>query len=284
MKLLTQNQSINKFFITGARWIIITLAGAGLLLFPLKIKAQDMEVGIYGGVSYYLGDLNPGKHFANLQPAYGATLRYTLDPRWALKFGVYEGKVIGNSTQTNFLPGRDLKFSSQVTDISAETEFNFFPYMTGSWRNFISPYIYAGFGVFFFNPMSGSQQLRPLGTEGQNDRYLGRKPYNTYNFSIPFGLGVKLSVSRRIGMTLFWEMHKTFTDYLDDVSTTYYLEGSQINPDDTGAVLSDPTRNHEPGMQRGNSRNNDWYSFSGITFSYRFDIHGSKRCRDMKYK
>ena len=43
--------------------------------------------------------------------------------------------------------------------------------------------------------------------------------------NIPFGIGGKLSIGKKVGLTVFWEMHKTFTDYLDDISTTYYLAG-----------------------------------------------------------
>ena len=113
--------------------------------------------------------------------------------------------------------------------------------------------------------------------------YQGRTPYKTYSFGIPFGLGVKISLARRLGLAVFWEMHKTFTDYLDDVSTTYYMVGSTINKDDPSRLLSDPTRSYDPGMERGNPRNNDWYSFSGITLTYKFNLVSRKRCRDLEH-
>jgi hypothetical protein len=267
---------------------IFSLLLFSLLLFfwvvPFQGRSQDYEVGVYGGVSYYLGDLNPGVHFQNVQPAYGILLRYNIDTRWAVKMSGYRGTVKGSSAQSTFLPDQELSFESPVTDISAEAEFNFLEYFVGSRRNFVSPYIYAGVSVFFFNPKSGGTSLRTLGTEGQNIGYDGRKPYSLVGFDIPFGLGVKFSVSRKIGLAVFWEMHKTFTDYLDDVSKTYYLEGPMINPDEPSQYLSDPTMDHQPGMQRGNSRNYDWYSFSGITLTYKFSIHGSRKCHDQKFR
>ena len=84
-------------------------------------------------------------------------------------------------------------------------------------------------------------------------------------------------------MTLFWEMHKTFTDYLDDVSQTYYLNSQNINPNNPEEVLSDPSLNHQPGMERGNPKNMDWYSFTGLTLTYKFNLHGSRKCRDTKF-
>ena len=246
------------------------------------ISGQSMEAGLYGGGMYYLGDLNPGKQFMNYNIAYGILARYNINDRWAVKLSAYRGNVKGNSTQSKFLPERDLSFSSPVTDISAVAEFNFFDFYVGSRKNWISPYIYAGFSFFLFNPQNGGVSLQTIGTEGQNVGYQGRTPYKTYSFGIPFGLGVKISLARRLGLAVFWEMHKTFTDYLDDVSTTYYMVGSTINKDDPSRLLSDPTRSYDPGMERGNPRNNDWYSFSGITLTYKFNLVSRKRCRDLE--
>jgi len=239
-----------------------------------SLSAQTMEAGVFAGGSYYLGDLNPGRQFQNYQIAYGVLARYDINDRWAVKLSGYRGTVKGNSSQSTFLPDRDLSFTSSVTDISAVAEFNFFDFYIGSRKNWITPYIYTGFSFFLFNPKNGGVSLRELGTEGQNVGYDGRKPYKTYSFGIPFGLGVKISLTQRLGLTVFWEMHKTFTDYLDDVSTTY-----PAVPD----KYSDPTGTYTEGMQRGNSRNNDWYSFSGVTLTYKFNLISRRRCRDLEH-
>jgi hypothetical protein len=78
-------------------------------------------------------------------------------------------------------------------------------------------------------------------------------------------------------------MHKTFTDYLDDVSQTYYLNSNNINPNDPAEMLSDPSLTHQPQMQRGNPETKDWYSFSGLTLTYKFNIHSKRKCRDNKF-
>jgi hypothetical protein len=242
-----------------------------------------MEIGFYGGVSYYLGDLNPGKHFLNSQLSFGILARYDIDSRWAVKISAFRGKVKGNSQSSSFLPDRNLSFESPVTDISAVAEFNFLKYFTGSRREFISPYIYAGISAFFYDPVANGYSLRSLGTEGQKIGYEGRTPYSNVSVAIPFGLGVKFSLAKNLGMTLFWEMHKTFTDYLDDVSQTYYLNSQNIDPNNPEEVLSDPSLNHQPGMERGDPKNMDWYSFTGLTVTYKFKLHGSRKCRDTKF-
>jgi hypothetical protein len=249
----------------------------------VSVSSQTLEVGLYGGASYYIGDLNPGKHFINSQLAYGLSARYNIDTRWAVKINGYRGKITGSSSATGFLPGNQLNFESTITDISAEVEFNFMSYFTGSHKDFFSPYIYTGISLFFYDPMANGLSLRSLGTEGQNIGFQGRQPYGNSGIGIPFGLGVKLSLARNLGMTVFWEMHKTFTDYLDDVSTTYYLNSSKINASDPAEVLSDPSLSHQPLMERGNPNTRDWYSFSGLTLTYKFNLHGRKKCRDTKF-
>ncbi len=246
--------------------------------------SQTFEVGAFGGDSYYLGDLNPGVHFQHPQFAFGVLMRYNLDTRWAVKLSGSMGKVTGSSESSTFLDQNGLTFESRITDISGTVEFNFFDYFTGSKREYFTPYIYTGFGFFWFDPTSKGQSLKAAGTEGQNVGYDGRKPYATLGVNIPFGLGVKLSLSKRFCLLAFWEMHKTFTDYIDDISKTYYLKGTEINPGDQASVLSDPTRNHAPGMERGNPRSKDWYSFSGLALTYKFTIRSSKKCKDVHHK
>lgn len=253
-----------------------------LLAFAKAPVAQEFEVGLAGGGMYYLGDLNPGGHFKNLHPAYGGLIRYNINDRWTVRAMAMLGTVSGSTGNSDYLPGRNLSFESPVTDISALVEFNFFDYFTGSFRHWGTPFIYGGAGVTFFNPMAGGQELQPLGTEGQNIGYEGRKPYSLTRFNFPFGLGGKFSLGKRLCVTAFWEMHKLFSDYLDDVSTTYYLDGPSINPDDPAQILSDPTMSYEPGMKRGNATTSDWYSVTGITITYKFALGNTKRCRDLK--
>ena len=264
-------------------WLLRILIFSLLFTIANRSFPQTFEVGLSGGDSYYLGDLNPGKHFQYPQLAYGMLIRYNFDSRWTVKLSGSRGVVKGNSATSTFLPGNKLTFESPITDISGMVEFNFFDYFTGSDRDYFTPYIYAGFGVFWFNPKSDGQVLRSLGTEGQNVGFQGRRPYSTLSVSIPFGLGVKYSLSKRFCIAAFWEMHKTFTDYIDDVSTTYYLNGPLIDPNDQTSVLSDPSRDHQPGMQRGNSSNTDWYSFSGLSLTYKFSIRSKRKCRDVHH-
>jgi hypothetical protein len=254
--------------------IIMVVAGMGL-------QAQKtMEVGLFAGGSYYLGDLNPGMHFMLTKPAYGAVARLNLDSRWTVKLSAYRGAIAGDDNLSNAVEGRELKFQSDITDISAVVEFNFFNYITGSTRNFIAPYIFGGIGYVFFSPEADGVKLRDLGTEGQNVGFDGRSRYTTNQIAIPFGFGFKYSLNKRLGFAIEWGLRKTFTDYLDDVSTTYYLNGESISPSNTAEILSDPTRSHNAYEARGNSSTNDWYAFFGVSLTYKFRLGKDRGCSD----
>jgi hypothetical protein len=266
-----------------------------LVIFLVFIAAAgaraQLEVGLFGGTSYYMGDLNPNVPFLQSELAFGFLGRYTLSSRWAAKFNIYRGVIQGDDEVANYIPDRELSFRSGITEFGGVMEFHFLPYINGSMRSYFTPYLFGGAAIVYHRPRRDGNDLRDYGTEGQyNTQYLippdtERPEYSYYSFAIPFGIGFKYSFSRKISASLEWGMRKTFTDYLDDVSTTYYTsvdlvsEGSEAYED---LLYSDPTLSHEPNMQRGNSKTNDWYSFAGLTITYYIDLRNRNKCSDFE--
>ena len=123
-----------------------------ILLVQTGIYSQTMEVGIFGGGSYYLGDINPGVHFQQTKPAAGLIARYNLDTRWSVRLSALAGKVEGSDAVSQKVENRDLAFTSSITEIASIVEFNFYPYANGSARNYFTPYIFGGASLFMFNP------------------------------------------------------------------------------------------------------------------------------------
>lgn len=249
------------------------------LIFLLGGHSQTLETGLFAGASYYLGDINPGKHFDQSLFSAGAVARYNKDDRWAFRFSLLFGQVQASDISRNAVENRSLAFTSRLTEFSGVVEFNFFPYETGNDSKKYTPYIFGGIGFFFFNPKIGEYQLSNIGTEGQyfenedgSIGYNGRTPYAKRGLAIPFGIGFKYSLTDKLALGVEWGMRKTFTDYIDDVSTTYYLDASSYNNPDITVRLSDPALSHQPNMERGNSQTKDWYNFYGITLTYKFDV------------
>jgi hypothetical protein len=243
------------------------------------IYAQRTEIGFLLGGSYYIGDLNPKKHFLGTQPALGVIYRYNLNTRFAWKSNFYAGRLQNSDALSKADEKRNLSFRSYIAEVSTQIEFNFFDYMTGDVKKPFSPYIFGGISIFKFNPQAEYDgkwyDLQPLSTEGQGTtEFPDRHPYSTIAFAIPFGMGLKLAIVQKFCFGLEWGIRKTFTDYIDDVSKTYpdpLILKSEVS--DIAAILSDRAiktfNSSNTGLQRGNSKNNDWYSFAGIFFTYK---------------
>ncbi len=255
--------------------------------------SQRSEIGVFGGGSYYLGDLNPGKHFGNTSPAIGLVYRYNATSRWVLKANAIFGSLIGDdASSVGADKQRNLSFKSNIFDVSGQIELNFFPYFTGSKKNKFTPYIFTGISVFNFKPKAEYNgewyDLRPLGTEGQGTKtYSSRKTYGLTQLAIPFGIGIKLSLNKIICIGAEWSMRKTFTDYIDDVSTTY-VDPVKLSTEKGLVAASLSNRSIDipgsapliTGMQRGDPKTKDWYSFAMITFTAKIYTKKNKGCHD----
>ncbi len=264
---------------TGFFGLLTGLLAGFIFIMPNVLEAQTLEVGASAGVSYYIGDINPAIPYSQSKIAYGALVRYNFNKRWAVRFAFTRGKLVGDDLKTNAIENRDLNFKSNINDFSLVGEFNFWDYFTGSRKNYFTPYIFGGIGFFTFKPFNfDGVNLQAHGTEGQSQypeqQYEGRAPYKLWSLSVPFGIGFKYSLTKRLGFSLEWGMRKTFTDYIDDISTTYYTSAD---------VVSDPTLSHSAGMQRGNESNMDWYNFTLLSVTYKFNLYGSKRCKDVEW-
>jgi len=259
---------------------ILLVAFSGKAQFYAKNK-KSTDLCVFLGGSYYIGDLNQTKQFLFTKPAAGIALRYNQSPRIAYRASIMVGSVEAHDSYSSdeAQKQRNLSFKSQINEISVQMEFNFNNYRIGIDKERFSPYIFWGIGVFSFNPKGQLKNgnywvsLQPLRTEGEGmEGGSKNKPYKLVQVSIPFGIGFKANLTRKIGIGIEWGMRKTFTDYLDDVSGKYY--NPALLSGENAAYLSDPSKGTDPnytnvGKQRGNSTNKDWYSFAGIVLSFK---------------
>ena len=299
--------------------LIVTLIvlAIGQFLAPISACAQVMEVGGSVGLSYYMGDLNPYKPFVQSDFGWGALVRYYEGTRWAFRFSYSNLNVNGSDKASGYRPERGLSFHSKVNDFALVAEFNFFDYFTGSRRNRLSPYIFGGISMFTFNPKADDgTELHDVFTdviyvydENGDIDYEKQVEYSTTAVSIPFGIGLKYSVSNRIGMSLEWRWDLTFTDYLDDCHAYYPNYHSIEVKDNNGNVVgyempayvqySDPTGfvgvddPYRPGMtendkdyvQRGNKADLDWFGFLSLSLTYKFNLPNGNGCnKKERYK
>lgn len=176
-------------------------------------NAQDLELGVLGGVSYYNGDWNPGIPFNQPEPAFGFLVRYSKNTRWAYRANFSTGALTSNNRFARVTETVPAAFSTKISDLSLLVEFNFYDYFTGSRKDYATPYIFAGVSYFGTN----KERMQSIG-------------FN--RFSIPFGFGFKYSINKKLGLGMEWRMHKAFSDDLEENLTGLTFDYPDPNTND----------------------------------------------------
>ena len=196
-------------------------------------KAQKkVDLGIFGGGSYYLGDINQSKQFYSLSYALGGLYRFNINPRYTIRCSIFYGNLQADDQDFNnrFQQSRDNSFSGTVLDATLQLEFNFMPYSTFGRAGEYTVYTTGGIGVAFINISGPSSPL-----------------------VIPFGVGAKVNLGKKMGIGIEWGFRKMFYDMLDGFE-------NQIDPE-----------------YRSFIHNFDWYSIAGISLTYKI-YGGSEDC------
>lgn len=272
------------------RLVVTALLILPLFSFAQQEIVQEGEFGFSLGAAHYFGDLNTRAKVNRPKLAAGIFFRKNFGNYIAARLSANYARLgysdIYNTGNEN---RRNLSFNSNLWELSLQGDFNFFRFMPGEPGYNFTPYVTLGAGVFNYDPFAylGGKKynLRSLNTEGQGSSlYPDRKPYTPMAFSIPFGVGIKYSLNRKINIG-FEVVHRfTTTDYLDDVSKTY-VDASIFPklPDGSSSpaqLLSD--RSNEtgepigiPGRQRGNSQQKDQFATAVFYITFNFQ---SYRC------
>ena len=259
--------------------------------------------GLTATAANYLGDLTPGPSILSTDPE---LTRYNIGvyamrkfyPRlsgqvrlsWARLRGDDAESTKPMETQDAGRWQRNLNFRNDIKELAVLGIYDLVATRKGHQdRKDLTPYIYGGVAVFHHNPKTyynggrmeeGFYELQPLQTEGVK--------YSKVQFSLPFGFGFRYRLGRELDLAFDIGWRRTFTDYLDDVSTVYADKNELATRGEAAWILSDRSLDHpalqggsylidgkpytggtsEPGMQRGDRTRNDWYILTGFTLSY----------------
>lgn len=269
--------------------IIFSIAFLLLSMFG-TLKAQPILnrtfVGASLGTLYYSGDIPQA--FSNLRPAAGFIWGTDFNRQISFKMSVLGGMLrsADSLSKKAGIKDRNLHFKTVLLELSMQMEWEF---LRGSHvplykKMHISPYVFQGGGVFFFNPQAQYRgawyDLQPLGTEGQ---YLAKgehpKPYSRIQGFIPIGGGIKYYLKSTMSISAELGFRKTFTDYLDDASSQEYPDYAQMqayNP--IAAVLSNPSVKHNTeGLKRGNPKGKDNYMYANVCFTMYVKKHSKQK-------
>ncbi len=289
--------------------LILTLSLTSFLSNAQSISSPNgkFEIGAGIGPLFFLGDLggNLGKgtmfvkdvNLPITKMAKGLFINYYPQEWIGFRIAANQGTLEGADTlitpkggDETFRYARNLHFRSNLLEAYAAIEIYptvFFEQYDGL-QGKLRPYGVIGLGMFHYNPQAlyyspnGTSRwvdLQPLHTEGEGfTEYPNRPNYKLTQMEIPLGVGIKYYVKENMYMGIEVMHRKTFTDYIDDLSTTYinpdlfdkYLSpdqavvAKQLNYRGVGATSRPPE-----GEQRGNSKNNDAFFSSILRFGWR---------------
>lgn len=253
-----------------------------LLLATFSLQAQGWKVGLYGGTTLYLGDLQEDIwHQESLHPSLGISAGYYYKDIIGLRAQATIAHITGSDATSNesWRRDRNLSFRSDIYEFALMAELD----LTGFWPDlWFHPYAYGGVAVFHFNPQARYNgqwyDLQPLSTEGQGtSAYPYRQPYSLNEIAIPAGVGMRIDVGNNWQLGVEVTYRKTFTDHLDDVSLSYPdINVLRAERGDIAAALSNRTPEvnadapaRQAGSQRGNALRNDAYVTSMVVLTKR---------------
>ncbi|MBA7532944.1 hypothetical protein ES705_25179 [subsurface metagenome] len=203
------------------RVVVIVCA---LMIFALSNAQRKVDLGVFSGGSYYLGDINQSRQLYAPSIAVGGFYRYNVNPRYSIRGNVYYGGLKGDDRDFNNAFTDSIRFKISILDVALQFEFNFLPYNTRGKKWDYSPYVAGGVGFSYINSATSASK---------------------YKLIIPFGVGLKVNVDKRLSMGMEWSFRKTFNDDIDGLRN-----------------LNDPG-------YRSILHNYDWYSFTGIFVTYK---------------
>lgn len=286
------------FCVENKNLTVKTLLSLIFSLNLLFLHAQRVHIGVAGGLANYNGDLLEKLYAKKITNGFiGLTVHYELQDQILLRGSYNFARVNGSDiySEKPELILRNLSFESPISEFSVVGEY----YLFNLYERRFSPYGFIGLGVFHFNPYSYDSTgrkvfLKPLSTEGQGI-YPNKKEYSLWQPTIPFGGGVKFAITENLRIGLEIGLRKLFTDYLDDVSTSYPDFNDLLAARGQTAVDFAYRGDEVPGgdpvfptkeTQRGGAEQKDIYYFTGLNISFRpsFGGGGGGRSRGFSRK
>lgn len=201
-----------------------------------------------GGIGYnnYFGDLSPSSgigssSFNGVNLYFGAVGEYRFHPNFSVRSGLAYTSISASDASADAAGNEDTKgryarnlhFRNNMIEFSSMITANIFPVNRGYLKRAkINPYVFLGINVFTNNPQAKAYgkgdagdwiNLRDLKTEGQGTTN-GPEAYSGLQVGIPFGVGVKFAITRKIDLSFELGYRFSFSNYLDDVGTTYLSE------------------------------------------------------------
>jgi hypothetical protein len=199
-------------------------------------RNRNLMVSGGSGIAYYQGDMVDPGEFGFIKPNIAVGAEYYFLPRFSARAGITWFMLKGDDRKANDdRVERNLHFRSSNWELSTTVAVNLIPTGVRFYqRARINLHLFTGIGLLYTNPKAELDgkwyALQPLETEG--------KKYSRFQPVIPFGMGARIKLDPFWNIIIEGAYRKTFTDYLDDVSSTRYVLRSSLKSD-LSRTLSD---------------------------------------------
>ena len=249
-----------------------------------KIEAPQksrFEFGIYTGLAIFNGTISQSSLFSNDKNLFnGVNINYTIFSNLSASMTIASFKLSNSdeNSNNNEQQARGMSFVTSMLGISTSVNYDFVDNRLYTKARKIRPSIGIGLDINSFSP-SGiyngvEYKLQPLGTGGQLIDST-KKAYSSLALGYFFNFKLKYQINRFNSIGLHMSIHKSLSDYLDDVGPDLYpsadkIMNSKVDNKDVALYFSNPTSRNVVGQYR-NSPNNakDGYINFGIFYSRR---------------
>ncbi|WP_274475036.1 type IX secretion system protein PorG [Mangrovimonas aestuarii] len=217
----------------------LTILLISILSFQFSYS-QIYELGGFIGGSNFIGDVGATNFIAPKQLAIGGMYRWNRSPRHAYRITLTFTDLQGKDSDSDDprRKQRNYEFSNNIVEIGGGIEYTFWEFDLHRDKSMATPYLFTGltaahFDNYYFN----------------NNGIRISEDTSSWAFGIPMAIGVKTTFLDHFILGFEIAARYTFTDELD------------------GSVADSKDREQ---FNFGNTNNNDWYVFTGVTLTYTF--------------
>ncbi len=218
-------------------WFLVAL-----FCFSFHARAQFHELGAFIGGGNYVGDIGATYFVFPENPAVGLVYKWNRTTRYSLRANA----MFMNLTKSDYSPAdfarfnRRFRFENQIMEFSVGAEINYIDFnLHGSDRAW-SPYLFLGAGFIRYNLFYHEPNTFETVEYGKGG-----------DIVFPGIVGVKTNLSPFVVLGFEIGVRYSMTDNLDGSAPE--TENNLPNP-----------------LMFGNLNNNDWFVFTGLTFSFTF--------------
>jgi len=207
---------------------------------------KTADIGIWGGTSAYFGDMSKALPFQTFNLNFGGYFRYNFNARVGLRAMF----LTGNVAQKGKIEGMPWEFDKSVQDLSLQVEINYLKYVLGEKKTPFSSYVTLGLGVDYFSYNMDPGLIAQFNPEHNKGTDITDE--SVIVATIPFGIGFKYNIGRRLGVGVEYQARRIFSDKLDNLDDPLAF----INP--SGEEITYTSTVH----------NNDWSGYLGLHITY----------------